>query len=215
MSKIVIFGAGGKAGRSAVAEARRRGHEVTAVVRDPAKHNDLAGDGVTVVSGDVLDASSVAETAQGHHAAISAVYDPTADPSEFFVGAANSLLTALPKAGVTRVLVVGLVSNLEVAPGVRMLDTPDFPENFRAFAKGHTAGLDAFRTASTDLDWLVVTPPMVLDEGDRTGTYRVGGDALLAKEDGTSHLSYSDLAIALLDEIDAPKHHGTRISVAD
>jgi putative NADH-flavin reductase len=215
MSKVVVYGAGGKAGRAVITEARTRGHEVVAVVRDPAKYDGLASEGVEVVAGDVLDAAGVASITKGADAVVSAVYDPQADPTAFFVGASNALLTGLPQAGVSRVLVIGLVSNLEAAPGVRLLDTPEFPEGFLAFAKGHTAGLDAFKTATTDLDWLVVTPAMVLDEAARTGTYRVGGDQLLTKEDGSSHISYADLAIALLDEIDTPKHHSTRISVAD
>ena len=115
-----------------------------------------------------------------------------------------------------RALRTGLVSDLEVAPGLRMMDTPDFPAAYLDFAKGHTAGLDTLRAAGeTELDWLVVTPPMMLDQGERTGRCRMVGEQLLSKEDGTSHISYADLAIALIDEIDAPKHHRTRISVAD
>ena len=215
MSKLVVFGAGGKAGRAVVAEATARGHQVTAVVRDPAKYTDLGGDRVTVVAGDVTDVSSVTGVAGGHDVAISACYDQQADPGQFFPAAASALLEGLPKAGVGRVLAIGLVSNLEVAPGLRMMDTPDFPEQFLGFAKGHTAGLEAFQNSGTSLDWLVVTPPMVLDEGARTGTYRTGGDQLLTKEDGTGHISYADLAIALVDEAENPKHHSTRISVAD
>lgn len=215
MSKVVVFGAGGKAGRAVVAEALTRGHEVTAVVRDPAKYGDLASDRVQVVAGDITNVRSVAAAAEGHDIAISAVYDATSAPEPFFVGAAHALLESLPQAGVRRALIIGLVSNLEFAPGQRIMDGPDFPEGFLEFSKGHAAGLEVFRSATTDLDWLVVTPPMVLDEAERTGAYRVGGDQLLTKEDGTSHLSYADLAVALLDEAETPKHHKTRISVAD
>jgi putative NADH-flavin reductase len=215
MSKVVVFGAGGKAGRAVVQEAISRGHEVTAVVRDPAKYDDLAGERVQLVVGDVTNVHSVAAVAAGHDIAISAVYDMASAPEPFFVGAAHALLESLPAAGVTRALIIGLASNLEYAPGQRIMDGPEFPEGFLEFSKGHAAGLDVFRSATTDLDWLVVTPPMVLDEGPRTGTYRVGGDQLLTQEDGTSHLSYADLAIALLDEAETPKNHKVRISVAD
>ncbi|MFC8586811.1 NAD(P)-dependent oxidoreductase [Streptomyces sp. NPDC057217] len=215
MSKIVVFGAGGKAGREIVKEAVSRGHGVTAVVRDPAKYDDLAAERVQVVAGDITNVRSVTSVAAGHDVAIHAVYDQTAAPEPFFVGAAHALLESLPEAGVKRALIVGLVSTLEVAPGQRVMDTPDFPEAFLEFCKGHAAGLEVFRSATTDLDWLVVTPPMVLDQTPRTGTYRVGGDQLLTKEDGTSHLSYADLAVALIDEAETPKHHQTRIAVAD
>nr|BFE88776.1 hypothetical protein GCM10020093_113770 [Planobispora longispora] len=80
MGRIIIFGAGGRAGGAAVAEARRRGHRVTAVVRDPARHGDLAADGVPVVAGDVTDADAVARLAAGHDAAISAAADLGAPP---------------------------------------------------------------------------------------------------------------------------------------
>src|SRR5439155_14876462 len=98
----VIFGAGGQAGRAAVAEARTRGHRVTAVVRDPARHGDLGGDGVAVVAGDVTDAGRVATVAAGHDAAISAVYDAGAVPDTFYAGAAHALLDGLGRAGVGR-----------------------------------------------------------------------------------------------------------------
>ncbi|MBF6302827.1 NAD(P)H-binding protein [Nocardia amamiensis] len=133
-----------------------------------------------VVAGDVLDAAAVAAVAAGHDAAISAVYDPQAAPLGFFASAATSLLDGLPKAGVARALVVGVVSTLDVAPGLPMFQAPDFPDEYREFGRGHMAGLQAFRDSATDLDWLVVTPPMVLDDGTRTGSYRIGGDEGLA-----------------------------------
>ena len=102
MSKIAVFGAGGRAGRAAVGEARRRAHQVPAVVRDPAKYGDLAADGVHLVPGDVTDANSVARVAEGHDAAISAVYDAAAQPDAFFTGAARALLDGVTRAGVGR-----------------------------------------------------------------------------------------------------------------
>ena len=90
MGKLVIFGAGGRAGRAAVAEARRRGHQVTAVVREPGGHSGLSGDGVQLMAGDVTDVDSVARVAAGHDAAISAVYDAAAQPSAFYAGAARA-----------------------------------------------------------------------------------------------------------------------------
>lgn len=214
MGRIVIFGAGGRAGRAAVEEARMRGHQVTAVVRDPARYDDLAADGVAVVAGDVTDADSVAAVADGHDAAISAAYRADAPPAPFFTGAAIALLDGLTRAGVGRLLDIGLVATLETEPGVRIMDDADFPEPWRQFAQGHAKGLEVMRAATADLDWLVVTPPMVLDDAPRTGSYQVG-HRLLTNDDGTSHLSYADLAVALLDEIEVPKHHRTQIAVAD
>lgn len=214
MSRIVIFGAGGNGGRAAVAEAVGRGHEVVAVVRDPAKYADLAGDRVTVVRGDVTEADSVRAVAHGADAAISSVYTADVEAETFYVAAATALVGGLEAAGVGRLVVIGIGSLLEAEPGVRIVDAPDFPDAWRTFTLGHGAEVDVLRRAAS-LDWLVVAPPMVLDAGPRAGTYRVGGNQLLTLPDGTSHLSYADLAIAMVDEIETPKHHRTMISVAD
>ncbi|WP_214413210.1 NAD(P)-dependent oxidoreductase [Sphaerisporangium fuscum] len=214
MSKIVIFGAGGRAGRRAVAEAVSRGHEVTAVVRDPARHQDLAGDGVTVVAGDVTRADSVAEVAAGHDAAVNAAYTAETPSEEFFVGAAHALLDGLARAGVGRLVVIGIGTTLETAPGVRVLDAPDFPEDARTFSLGHAAELEVFRAADTGIDWLMIVPPPVfLDaEAPRTGRYRIGGEQLLP--DAGDTFSYADLAVAIIDEIEKPGHHRAQVGVA-
>ena len=208
MTKIVVFGAGGRAGRAAVGEARRRGHQVTAVVRDPTKYGDLATTGVHLVAGDVTDSSSVARVAEGHDAAISAVYDPGAQPDAFFIGAAGALLDGLTRAGVGRLIVVGLASMLTTASGVPLMDTPGYPQEYRFFYLGHEAGVAVLRAAATELDWLVVSPAGDFDhDGARTGGYRT------APAEASSRVSYADFAISLLDEIDTPKHHRAHLGV--
>jgi len=208
MADIVVFGAGGRAGRATVAEARRRGHQVTAVVREPGKYAGLAGDGVRVVPGDVTDADSVARAAEGNDAAVSAVYDAAADHRAFFTGAARALLAGLPGAGVGRLLVVGLASLLPNESGVALLDTPGYPQEYRSFYLAHAAGADVLRTATAAPDWLIVSPAGDFDhDGVRTGRYRT------AAADAASRISYADFAVALLDEIDTPKHHRTHLGV--
>jgi putative NADH-flavin reductase len=210
MSKIVVFGAGGRAGRAAVAEARRRGHEVTAVVRDPAEHGGLAADGVRLVAGDVTDAGSVAGAAQGHDAAISAVYAAGAEPDVFFTGAARALLDGLPRAGAGRLVAVGLASILSTASGVLLMDTAGYPQEYRAFYLGHAAGNDVLSAATTSLDWLVLSPAGDFDHGGvRTGRYRA------APAEASSRVSYADFAIALIDEIDSPEHHRTHLGIEE
>lgn len=208
MGKIVVFGAGGRAGRAAVAEARQRGYQVTAVVRQPGNHGSLAGDGVRVVAGDVTDSDSVARAAEGHDAAISAVYDAAAEPGAFFTGAARALLDCLPRAGVGRLLVVGLASVLKHASGTVLMDTPGYPQEHRSFYLAHAAGADVLRTEADRLDWLIVSPAGDFDhDGVRTGAYRT------AAADAASRISYPDFAVALLDEIDTPTHHRTHLGV--
>ncbi|MCX4449066.1 NAD(P)-dependent oxidoreductase [Streptomyces sp. NBC_01789] len=213
MSRIAVFGAGGRAGRRAVAEAVERGHRVTAVVRDPAAHPGLGGPGVDVVAGDVTDAESVAAVAEGHDAAIGAAARMDMPSAEFFVGAAHALLAGLERAGVPRLVLVGIGTTLEAAPGVMLHDTPGFPADARIFSLGHAAELDVLRAAGTAVDWVVLAPPPVFldDEAERTGHYRTGGNALLPDADS---LSYADLAVALVDEIETPKHSRSLIAVA-
>jgi putative NADH-flavin reductase len=208
MGNIVVFGAGGRAGRASVVEARRRGHLVTAVVREPGKYVSLAGEGVRVVAGDVTDNDSVASVAEGHDAAISAVYDAGAEPGAFFVGAARALVDGLPRAGVRRLLVVGLASVLPDASGTILMDTPGYPQDYRSFYVAHAAGAEALRTGADGIDWLIVSPAGDFDhDGVRTGHYRT------AAADAASRISYPDLAVALLDEIDMPGHHRTHLGV--
>lgn len=216
MSKIVIFGAGGRAGRRAVSEAVTRGHQVTAVVREPAKHRQLDGDGVRLVAGDVTQADSVAVTAAGHDAAINAAVRLDVPSQEFFTSAAHALLNGLGRAGVDRLVLVGIGTTLETAPGVMVHDEPGFPAEGREFSLGHAAELDVFREAHTEIDWLVLAPPPVVldDDAPRTGRYRIGGGQVLPGGDGTASFSYADLAVALTDEIETPKHHRTLAAIA-
>jgi putative NADH-flavin reductase len=206
MGKFVIFGAGGRAGRQAVAEARRRGHEVTAVVRDPSRYSGVR-DGVQVVAGDVTDAADVAALAAGHDVAINAAAVIT--PDTFFTSAAHALVKGLQQAGVNRLVAVGLASLLPDADGIRLLDAPEFPAEFRPFCLGHAAGLEVLRTDGGALDWVYVSPAGDFDhDGERTGRYEIRDHG-----DMTLRISYADFAIALLDESETPQHHHNHLAV--
>lgn len=208
MSRIVVFGAGGRAGRRVVAEIIERGHQVTAVVREPARHTGLAAPGVTVVAGDAADEARVAEVAAGHDAVISSVYRDDVEHEEFFVRVAHALLAGTAKAGVPRLVAVSLGTLL---PGV-----PELPEEHRAFVRAREAELAVFLGAETELDWLLVAPPpaMLDAEGDRTGHYRTAEGKLLDESPGAPLFRYADLAVALADEALAPRHHRTLLAVA-
>ena len=191
-----------------------RGHEVTAVVRDPGAHRGQGLAGVTVVAGDVTDAGNVASVATGHDAAVTAAARPDIPAVDFYTAATEALVSGLVKAGTPRLVLVGMGPVLEVAPGERLLDTPGFPAAHRDFALGHVAQLDILATAP-DLDWVVLAPPVVfLDEtAARTGRYRTGGAQLLSPPGTDTPFSYADLAVALLDEVDSPRHHRTLVAV--
>ncbi|MFJ8917566.1 NAD(P)-dependent oxidoreductase [Amycolatopsis sp. NPDC102389] len=215
MSSIVIFGAGGRGGRRAVAEAVSRGHRVTAAVRDPRRHADLAGENVTLIAADVTDADDVAKAAAGHDAAISSIYRADVPAQEFYPAAAHALIDGLGRAGVARLVVVGIGSALEIEPGVALHDQPGVPPEHREFSLGHTAELEVFRASGGGLDWVVVAPPPVfLDEhAERTGEYRSGDHRVLPRAEDAKPFSYADLAVALVDEIDRPKHSRVMVAV--
>jgi putative NADH-flavin reductase len=204
---IVVFGAGGRAGRQVVAEAHRRGHQVTAVVRDPARHSDLTG--ARLVAGDVTDALGVAEVAAGHDAALSAAVDLSAPPYDFFTASARALAAGLAEAGVRRLVVIGIASVLPGASGAPLMDEPGFPDEYRPFSLGHAAGLEELR--SCDRDWAYVAPAGDFDhDGTRTHRYRIADHG-----DPASRITYADFALALLDEIETPRHHRAVVGVRE
>jgi uncharacterized protein len=211
--RIAVFGAGGRVGSRTVAEALARGHEVTAVVRDPEAH-DLRGDGLIVATGDATDPASVAEAAAGHDLAISTVGTASGKTPETLPAAARALLEGLSRAGVARLIVLGGAGSLEVSPGVRVLDTEDFLEEWKPDALAQAEALDVYRSATTDVDWTYVSPAAVLEPGERTGEYRTGDDRLLVDDEGNSAISMEDFAVALLDEAESADHVRRRFTVA-
>ncbi|MET8966648.1 NAD(P)-dependent oxidoreductase [Streptomyces hydrogenans] len=211
--KIIVFGAGGRVGRAAVAEAAARGHRVTAVVRDPARHPDLGRPGVTVARGDVTDPESVAALAAGHDAAVHASARLDVPSEEYFAATAKALLSGLTAARVGRLLTLGIATTLEDAAGARLMDAPDFPAAWRAFAQGHVVEFALLTAeAGPDLDWLMVVPPLDLDaEAEPTGGYRTAVGTVV---DGPGRIAHADLALALLDEIEAPRHSRVQLAVS-
>jgi putative NADH-flavin reductase len=119
---------------------------------------------------------------------------------------------AVRASGVARYLVVGGAGSLEVAPGVKLIDTPDFPEAYKAEA-GRGGDFLAYLRGVDDLDWTFLSPSALFFVGDRKGTFRLGTDQLLVDGEGNSSISYADYAIALVDEIEAPRHVRQRFTV--
>ncbi|MEU6982522.1 NAD(P)H-binding protein [Streptomyces sp. NPDC046324] len=210
---IIVFGAGGRVGRAVVTRAAARGHRVTAVVREPAKYRDLGGGSVTVVRGDVTDPASVAALATGHDAAVNASARLDLPSEEYFTAAAKALLTGLGEAGVRRLLTLGIATTLETSPGVRLMDAPEFPAEWRAFAQGHVAEFELLTgEAGPELDWLMVVPPLDLNaEAEVAGAYRTAVGTVL---DGPGRIAHADLASAIVDEIERPRHSRVQLAVS-
>ena len=200
--KIAIVGASGQAGSRLTAELARRGHAVTAIARNPEKIATLPG--VTAVRGDVNDQAALTALWAGHDAAISSVHFSVSDPVKL-IGAAKA-------SGVGRYLVVGGAGSLEVAPGVRLVTTPNFPAQYKAEASKGAEFLDLLRQ-ETDLNWTFLSPSALFVAGERTGKFRLGTDQLLTAADGKSSISFEDFAIALADEIERPAHLRQRFTV--
>ncbi|MDH7794656.1 MULTISPECIES: NAD(P)-dependent oxidoreductase [unclassified Beijerinckia] len=199
--KIALIGATGNAGSRILAELSQRGHKVTAIVRKPEAVPALPG--VTAQKGDADDQAALAKLLAGHDAVISSVHFSASDP--------HKLIEAVRASGVKRYLVVGGASSLEVAPGVKLIDTPEFPAIYKVEASAGNVFLDLLRPEK-ELDWTFLSPSAVFTAGERTGKFRLGKDTLLTNDKGSS-ISFEDYAIALADELESPRHSRQRFTV--
>ncbi|MDO9435589.1 NAD(P)-dependent oxidoreductase [Hydrogenophaga sp.] len=213
--KIALIGATGFVGSAVLTELLARGHAVTALARHPEKLP--AQTGLTVVKADAADAAQVASAVAGHDAVASA-YNPgwgEAEINRLFGLGYDGILAGTKQAGVKRVLAVGGAGSLEVAPGVQLVDTPGFPSEWKQGALAARDLLTRLR-GETALEWTFVSPPIALAPGERTGQYRVGGDQLLpGTGEQPAGISVADLAVAIVDEIESPKHTRQRFTVAN
>ncbi|MEI2417463.1 NAD(P)-dependent oxidoreductase [Orrella sp. JC864] len=201
MARIALIGASGQAGTRILKELSDRGHAVTAIARNPEKIAALPN--VSAKAGDVADKDALAKLLAGHDAVVSAVRFADCDP--------RVLIDAVRAAGVKRYLVVGGAGSLEVAPGQRLIDQPDFPQAYRPEA-GKGAEFLAVLKQEKELDWTFLSPSAEFVPGERTGKFRLGKDALLVGEQG-SRISFEDYAVALVDEIERPAHSRQRFTV--
>ena len=200
--RVALIGASGNVGSRLLAELLNRGHEVTGIVRHTEKLPAQVG--LIAKRGDINDEAGLAQLLRGHDAVVSAVRFQSADP--------RSLTGAVKSAGVKRLLVVGGAGSLEVAPGVQLVDTPDFPSAYKPEATAARDFLNALRD-ERELDWTFISPSISFAPGDRTGKFRLGKDRLLVGSDGESRISMEDYAIALVDELEKPRHSRERFTV--
>ena len=215
--KIALIGATGFVGTPLVAELLQRGHHVTALARNPAKLAAQAK--LTAKPLDVNDADAVAAAVKGHDAVISAFNPGWDEPDLYakFMQGHDAIVAGVEQSGVKRLLVVGGAGSLFVAPGVQMVDTPEFashvPPNIIPGAKAARDALTALR-GNTALDWTFLSPPALLAPGERSGKYRVGGEQLLMAGEAPAGISTADMAVAIADEIETPRHVRARFTVA-
>ena len=211
--KIALYGATGAIGQRLLAEALRRGHTVTAVVRDPARLT-ITDDHLAVVIGDATNPESVAASVAGHDVVIGSISGRREGDAGAISLAAKSLVEGVRLAGVPRLLWVGGAGSLEVAPGVRLMDSPDFPAMYLPEANAGAQVLAFLRGLSEGLNWSYLSPAAEIAPGERTGKFRLSGDEFLADAEGHSRISTEDYAVALLDEVENSQHNRQRFSVA-
>lgn len=200
--KVAVLGASGRAGSEITKELAARGHTVTAIARRPEAIPSAPG--VTPVAGDASDPAALPDLIKGSDAVISALH---------FDVPADAILAALKTADVPRLLVTGGAASLEVAPGVLLIDTPAFPEEWKPLAVGGLDFLKALR-GETQIDWTFFSPAALIEEGPRLGRYRTGGDQLLTDANGDTRISFADYAIAMVDELEQHKHSRARFTAA-
>lgn len=213
MSNVVVFGAGGTAGSRITTEAASRGHRVTAAVRRPEALVATLPPDVEAVAGDPTSARSVKEIAPGTDVLVVAIGGQGRhlwrDAAETLVSTLRGLPGPIP-----RIIHMGGGGTLTTPDGTRFLDTPGFPAEYRDVALGQADALDCYRS-STGVPWTYISPPpFEFHPGVRTGRYRTGRDQPVTDEQGRSELSYEDLAVAVVDEIENPRFLNTRFTAA-
>jgi putative NADH-flavin reductase len=207
--RVVVYGATGNSGREIVKELLSRGHEVVAVARNVAAVPTQPK--LTAKSGDLSNVDKIAETIAGADVVVNA-YAPPPDNTDALVDVSKRQIEAVKKAGgKARLIVVGGAGLLEVAPGVTLIKSGHLPAEYMAIALSHERTLGALR--GSDINWTYLSPAAYFVQGERTGKFRLGTKELVADAKGESRISFQDYAIALVDEIEKPKHERASFSV--
>jgi uncharacterized protein len=204
---LTIIGASGFVGSAVLAEAMERGHRVTAIVRNPERL--AARPNLNIVRGDVLDVAATTNQLRGHDAVISAFHSGVKGEAEVVCRAEvegyQAIIAATKAAGVAHLLIVGGAGSLEIAPGVQLVDTPQFPSTVKPKALAARAVLQLIRQEQ-ELEWSYLSPSPILKPGDKTGRFRIGGDQVLMTGEGPTSITVGDLAVAILEEVEQPRH---------
>jgi putative NADH-flavin reductase len=200
-------------GQRVLHEALNRGHHVTALVRDTSGTGEHRAE-LDYHTGDIFKPETIATAAVDHDVVVSA-YGPGQGDPNLVVKAAHALIEALTRVEPIRLIAVSGAGSLEVKPGLQLVDTPNFPAEWKAIALAHRGALDVYRKAAmAEFDWTAVSPAALIAPGTRTGKYRTGTDQLLVDDKGKSYISAEDFAVAVVDEIEKPRFQGQRFTVA-
>ncbi|MCP9752522.1 NAD(P)-dependent oxidoreductase [Ferruginibacter sp. HRS2-29] len=209
---IALIGATGFVGTAVLNELLQRGHHVTAIARDITKVANH--ESVTAVKADIYNEAEVTEAVKGLDAVVSAFNSGWSNPDIYddFLKGSRSVQSGTKAAGIKRYLVVGGAGSLYIAPGVQLIDTPEFPEAYKAGASAAKDYLNELKN-ETELDWTFLSPAIELTPGERTGTFRTDLENPVFDAENRSRISVEDLAVAIVDEIEQPLNIRRRFTV--
>lgn len=214
MRNVVLIGASGFVGSAILKELLTRGHKVTAIVRNPQKIL-VKNSNLTVIKADVSDINALTNACKGKDAVISAYNPGWTNPNIYEETLRNYplILDAVKQSGVKRLLCVGGAGTLFCAPGLRVVDSGVIPATIMGGVKSlGEFYLNTLRNEK-DIDWIFFSPAGTLEAGKRTGKFRLGKDNIIVDEKGNSHISVEDYAMAMVDELEIPKHHYERFTI--
>lgn len=215
--KIALIGATGFVGETILNELLNRGQEVTVLLRDPSKLN-TQDEKLHITQVDVLDTENFVKAIQGFDLVISSYNAGWTNPNLYndFLTGSKAIQEGVKKAGVKRLLVIGGAGSLYAAEGLQIIDTPEFPAEWKPGAQAARDYLNILKQEQ-DIDWTFISPAPEMHHGlprERKGTYRTGTDYPVADEAGRSWITVDDLAVAIVDEALNPQHIKQRFTVA-
>lgn len=214
MKNVVLIGASGFVGSAIMNELLTKGHKVTVIVRTPQKIN-VENPNLAVIKADVSDTNTLINACKGKDAVISAYNPGWTNPHIYEETLRNYplILDAVKQSGVKRLLCVGGAGTLFCAPGLRVVDSGVIPEAIMGGVKSLGEFYLNTLMNEKDIDWIFFSPAGTLEPGQRTGKFRLGKDDLIVDENGNSHISVEDYAVAMIDELENPKHHYERFTI--
>lgn len=214
MKNVVLIGASGFVGTAILNELLTRGHKVTAIVRNPQKISTTHPN-LTVIKANVSDTNALVDACKGKDAVISAYNPGWTNPNIYDEILRNYplILNAVKQSGVERLLCVGGAGTLFCAPGLRVVDSGVIPDAIMGGVKSLGEFYLNTLIHEKDIDWVFFSPAGTLEPSKRTGVFRLGKDDLIVDENGNSHISVEDYAVAMVDELETPKHHYERFTI--
>lgn len=214
MKKLALIGASGFIGSAILNEALNRGHQVTAIVRNPEKIN-IKHDNLQIKSGDIMDEALVTELVTGNEIVISSYNPGWSNPNiaEDTIKGYTSIVNGVKKAKIKRLLIVGGAGSLYVDTKTRLMDTDTFPKEFLQAVEALAKVLYKLQEEEKELNWAFFSPAANIFPGIRTGKFRLGKDQLISHENGESKISVEDYAVAMINEVEYPVHSRQRFTI--